>query len=68
MKITAETNAAEALKMSKKVADVFHKYNLPCTGCKGLKEDKIGRIAFNQGLDPEKFIGELNAALGEGKK
>ena len=68
MKITAETNAAEALKMSKKVADVFNRYNLPCAGCKGLKEDRIGRIAFNNGLDPEKFIKDLNAALVEGKK
>lgn len=68
MKITAETNAADALKMSKKVADVFYKYNLYCPGCKGVKEDRIGRIAFNHGLDPEKFIEELNAAAEEGKK
>ena len=68
MKITAETNAADALKLSKKVAEVFTKYNLPCAGCKGVKEDKIGRIAFNYGLDPEKFIADLNAAVTEGKK
>lgn len=68
MKITSETNAAEALKMSKKVAEVFARHNLPCAGCKGVKEDKIGRIAFNYGLDPEKFINELNEAAAEGKK
>ena len=68
MKITAETNAADALKMSKKVADVFYRYNLSCPGCKGVKEDKIGRIAFNYGLDPDKFIKELNAAAADAKK
>lgn len=68
MKITAETNAAEALKMSKKVADVFKKYKLDCTGCKGIKEENIGRIAFNQGLDPDKFLNDLNSALEPVKK
>ena len=55
MKITAETNAADALKMSKKVADVFYKYNLYCPGCKGVKEDRIGRIAFNRTFKPDVF-------------
>lgn len=68
MKITAETSATDALKMSKKVADVFNKYGLVCIGCKGLKEEKIGRIAFNQGLDPDKFIADLNAAIEQVKK
>jgi len=68
MKISAETNAAEALKMSKKIAEVFNKYNLYCTGCKCIKEETIGRIAFNQGLDRDNFISELNSALSEGKK
>jgi hypothetical protein len=68
MKITVETNAADVLKMSKKAADVFYRYNVSCLGCKGLKEEKIGRIAFNYGLDPDKFIKELTEAVAEARE
>lgn len=68
MKITAETNASDALKMSKKVADILNKYSPGCTGCKGIREETIGRIAFNQGIDPEKFIADLNSAIDQAKK
>ena len=68
MKINADTNAADALKISKKVADIFKKHNLDCPGCKGIKEETIAKIAFNQGLELEKFINELNSALDHGDK
>jgi hypothetical protein len=68
MKITAETNASDALKASKKMADIFNKYKLPCTGCKGIKEETIGRIAFNNGLDQVEFIADLNSVIEQAKK
>lgn len=66
MKITADTNASEALKMSRAVADIFYKYNLDCPGCRGLKEETIGKIAFNNGLRLEVFLNELNEATKQG--
>ena len=60
MKITAETPAPEALKMSKNTAAVFKSYNLKCLSCKGLFNETIGRIAFNSGIDLKSFLDDLN--------
>ncbi len=63
MEIKPGTNVAEALKMSKKVAEVFRKYNLDCPGCKGVSHETIERAAFNNGLMLDEFLNELNGAL-----
>ena len=63
MKIKSDTNAAEALKMSKKVADVFRDYNLECVSCKGVSNETIEKIAFNKGLTLDHFLASLNSAL-----
>lgn len=63
MKITSKTNGADALRMSKNVADVFNSYKLHCTRCKGIAGETIERIAFNSGLDLKLFLEDLNKAL-----
>lgn len=63
MKIKPDTNVAEALKMSKKVADVFRKHELDCPGCKGVVEETIEKAAFHNGLKLDEFLKELNEAL-----
>ena len=63
MEIKPNTNVAEALKMSKNVADVFRKYNLDCLSCKGVVEETIEKAAFHNGLTLDVFIKELNEAL-----
>ncbi|MCL2155336.1 MAG: DUF1858 domain-containing protein [Leptospirales bacterium] len=63
MKINSDTNAAEALKMSKKVADVFREYKLECLSCKGMSGETIEKIAFNKGMDLDLFLKDLNNAL-----
>jgi hypothetical protein len=63
MEIKSNTNVAEALKMSKKVADVFRNNNLDCLTCKGVVEETIDKVAFNNGLDLQNFLKELNDAL-----
>jgi len=63
MEIKANTNVAEALKMSKKVADVFRSYKLDCITCKGVVEETIEKAAFHNGLTLDVFLKELNDAL-----
>ena len=63
MKIKSDTNAAEALKMSKKVTDVFKEYKLECISCKGMPSETIEKIAFNKGLTLDHFLKDLNSAL-----
>jgi len=63
MKIKSDTNAAEALKMSKKIADVFREYNLECASCKGMVNETIEKIAFNKGLTLDHFLNDLNNAV-----
>jgi hypothetical protein len=62
MEIKKSTYVPEALKESKHVADVFRKYNLRCLKCKGMIEDTIEKVAFNNGIDLQSFLDELNKA------
>lgn len=63
MEIKPDTNVAEALKMSKKVADVFRKHELDCLTCKGVVQESIEKAAFHNGLKLDEFLKELNDAL-----
>ncbi len=63
MEIKGNTNVAEALKMSKKVADVFRNNKLDCLTCKGVVEETIEKAAFHNGLTLDVFLKELNDAL-----
>lgn len=63
MEIKAGTNVAEALKMSKKIADVFRAYKLDCITCKGVVEETIEKAAFHHGLTLDVFLKDLNDAL-----
>jgi len=63
MEIKPNTNVAEALRMSKKVADVFKRNNLDCITCKGVVEETIEKAAFHNGLTLEVFLKDLNDAL-----
>jgi len=63
MEITAATKVADALKMSQKVTDLFKEYKLDCPGCKGMVEETIDKVAFNNGLNLEDFLKDLNNAL-----
>jgi len=63
MEITGKTNVAEALRMSKKVGDVFRNYKLDCITCKGVVEETIEKAAFHHGLTLNVFLKDLNDAL-----
>ncbi|GEM_PF-722289 len=62
MEINKNTYVPEALKVSNHVADVFRKHNLRCLKCKGMVEDTIEKVAFNNGIDLQSFLDELNKA------
>ena len=63
MEIKPDTNVAEALRMSKKIGDVFKSYKLDCITCKGVVEETIGKAAFHNGLTLDVFLKDLNDAL-----
>ena len=63
MKITKNTRAVDALKLSNNVIKIFRKYNLYCPGCKGLGEETIEKIAVCNGMDVKEFLDELNGSL-----
>lgn len=63
MKITKHTTVQDALKQSHKVLEVFKKYKLYCPSCKGSAQDTIEIVAFENNLNLEQFLAELNEAL-----
>jgi hypothetical protein len=63
MKITKNTKAPDALKMSDSIIKIFQKHKLYCPGCKGLGEDTIEKIALCNGMDIQEFLDELNGSL-----
>jgi beta-galactosidase beta subunit len=63
MKITKNTKAIDALKLTSNVIKVFRKYDLYCPGCKGIGEETIEKIAVCNGMDVQKFLDELNGSL-----
>lgn len=65
MEINKNTYVPEALKVSKHVADVFRQHNLRCLKCKGMVEDTIEKVAFNNGIDLQHFLDELNKAAAK---
>ena len=65
MEIKKNTYVPEALKISKHGADVFRKHNLDCLSCKGMIEDTIEKVAFNNGLELQPFLDELNKAAAK---
>ncbi|HOP28361.1 MAG TPA: disulfide oxidoreductase [Spirochaetota bacterium] len=65
MEITKNTYVPDALKVSKHVSEVFRKHNLRCLKCKGIVEDTIEKVAFNNGIDLQSFLDELNKAAAK---
>ncbi len=63
MKITKETKALDALRMSGNIIKVFQMHNLYCPGCKGISQDTIEKVAICNGMDIREFLEELNGAL-----
>ncbi len=63
MKITKNTKAPDAIKLSGNIIKVFKKYDLYCPRCKGIGEDTIEKIAICNGMDVQEFVDELNSAL-----
>ena len=63
MKINESTTVHDAIKISRKVLEVFSKYNLDCPGCKGAAQDTIRIVAESNGIELSVFIRELNSGL-----
>jgi len=63
MKISTETKVADALNAHPSVIRVFDKYKLRCAGCGGAAAESLAMCARTYGLDPDKLVAEINAAI-----
>lgn len=63
MKITKDTMALDALRMSGSVIRIFQELHLSCPGCKEITRDTIEKVALCNGLDLGTFVEKLNDAL-----
>ena len=62
-KITRNTIFLDMLKQYPETAKVLKKYNLACASCMGAQSEPIDLGAINHGLDPDKLLADLNAAI-----
>jgi hybrid cluster-associated redox disulfide protein len=62
-KITKDMTFLVMLQTYPETAKVLKKYNLACASCMGAQSEPIDLGAINHGLDPEKLLADLNAAV-----
>jgi len=66
-KITKDMTFAQVFKKYPKLAETFFKHGLMCIGCPFATQETLEQGAITHGLDPEKFIEELNKKLKKKK-
>ncbi len=63
MKIKKEMKVGEVLRSHPETIKVFLKYGLGCAGCPMSEPENLEQAAAVHGVDPEKFLNELNDSL-----
>lgn len=61
--VTKDMTIQDVLKLNPKTATVFLQNGMHCIGCHIGFEEKVGEAAQAHGVDIEKLIKELNAAV-----
>lgn len=62
-KITKEMGIIDVVQQYPETLDVFQKNGLGCIGCAAARFENLEAGAKVHGLDPDKFVEELNEAL-----
>jgi hybrid cluster-associated redox disulfide protein len=67
-KITKDMSIMEIVQKHPETTDVFMKHGLHCIGCAAARFETLEQGAEAHGIDVEKFVKDLNAALKKEKK
>lgn len=67
-KLSVDSNIMEVIQVYPEAAEVFMKNGLPCVGCAAARFEKISDVVAEFGIDGEKLIKEIEAAIEERKK
>ena len=62
-KITKEMGLIEIVQNYPKTIEIFQKYGLGCIGCAAARFENLEAGAKVHGIDPDKMVEELNAAI-----
>ncbi|MBW2964713.1 DUF1858 domain-containing protein [Candidatus Woesearchaeota archaeon] len=66
--VTKEMNIAEIAMKHPETIPVFMKYGMHCLGCVAARFENLEQGAAAHGIDPDKMVVDLNAAVEEKKK
>ena len=64
-KITKEMGLLEIVQSYPETLEVFQKYGLGCIGCAAARFENLEAGAKVHGIDPDKMVEDLNAAIVE---
>ncbi len=64
-KITKEMGLLEIVQNYPETLEVFQRYGLGCIGCAAARFENLEAGAKVHGIDPEKMVEDLNAAIVE---
>jgi hybrid cluster-associated redox disulfide protein len=64
-KITKEMGLLEIVQNYPETLEVFQRYGLGCIGCAAARFENLEAGAKVHGIDPDKMVEDLNAAIVE---
>ena len=62
-KITKEMGLLEIIQNHPETVEVFQKYGFGCLGCAAARFENLEAGAKVHGIDPDKMVNDLNAAI-----
>ena len=65
MTVTKDTKIFDILQESRETAPFFLEMGMHCLGCPSSQMESLKDAAFVHGLDPEKVVAAVNAALAD---
>ncbi len=64
-KITKDMGLLEIVQSYPETLEVFQRYGLGCIGCAAARFENLEAGAKVHGIDPDKMVEDLNAAIAE---
>ncbi len=64
-KITKDMGLLEIVQNYPETLEVFQRYGLGCIGCAAARFENLEAGAKVHGIDPDKMVEDLNAAIAE---
>lgn len=64
-KITKDMGLIEIVQQYPQTIEIFQKYGLGCIGCAAARFENLEAGAKVHGIDPDKMVEDLNAAIAQ---